>query len=246
MSCCTHCAETSWRVKLLGPIHDWSFGLAFAEMVMIALRKSPAEVCTEAGRSGEEEGFEDVGASGVLVDEKAADNAANAVSEPKETVEEVTATEEPKREKESSEEKTTDEPQISSESTDPSSPSIGLPDQVDNIKLDNEPQGEQGTSASDNKQPEPEASRPEDVPPPLFSSNEQPVKSTEAPTTETTKGPNTVKDGSEEDSAEQYIQLDTDGQPVVGDYLKIMFVENKVVPTILVSISYPMETMSQY
>ncbi|KAJ6101054.1 hypothetical protein N7499_000684 [Penicillium canescens] len=195
---------------------------------------SPEDVkITEEPHAGEEEGFEDVGASGILVDEKAADNTANAASEPKEPVEEVTATEEPKTEKESSEEKTTDEPQISSESTDPSSPSIGLPDQVDNIKLHNEPQGEQDTSASDNKQPEPEASRPEDVPPPLFSSNEQPAESAEAPATETTKEPNTVNDGSEEDSAEQYIQLDTDGQPVVGDYLKIMFVENKVVPTIL-------------
>jgi SIT4-associating protein SAP185/190 len=32
-----------------------------------------------------------------------------------------------------------------------------------------------------------------------------------------------------------YVQLDPNGQPVVGDYLKIMFVKNKVVPTILVS-----------
>ncbi|GAQ37998.1 sit4-associated protein [Aspergillus niger] len=29
------------------------------------------------------------------------------------------------------------------------------------------------------------------------------------------------------------VQIDSNGQPVVGDYLKIMFVENKVVPTIL-------------
>ncbi|KAI5298856.1 guanine nucleotide-binding protein subunit beta 1, partial [Ascosphaera pollenicola] len=29
------------------------------------------------------------------------------------------------------------------------------------------------------------------------------------------------------------IQIDVDGQPVIGDYLKIMFVENQVVPTIL-------------
>jgi SIT4 phosphatase-associated protein. len=47
-----------------------------------------------------------------------------------------------------------------------------------------------------------------------------------------------LNDGGDEDSAEQYIQLDTDGRPVVGDYLKIQFVENKVVPTILVSISF--------
>lgn len=40
----THCEETNSRVRLLGPIHDWSFCVAFAEMVMMAFRKSPAEV----------------------------------------------------------------------------------------------------------------------------------------------------------------------------------------------------------
>lgn len=44
-----------------------------------------------------------------------------------------------------------------------------------------------------------------------------------------------MNDEGDEDSVEQYIQLDTDGRPVVGDYLKIQFVHNKVVPTILVS-----------
>ncbi|KAJ5762405.1 uncharacterized protein N7511_005787 [Penicillium nucicola] len=188
---------------------------------------------TTADFTSEEEGFEDVGASGVLVDKKSADNTADAVSEPKETVEEVTATEDLKIGKESPEDKTTDGPQTSSESTEPSSPSIGLPDQVDKINLDNEPQDVQETPASDNKQSESVASRPEDVPPPLFSTNEQPAESTEAPAAETTQEPSAINDGGDEDSAEQYIQLDTDGQPVVGDYLKIMFVENKVVPTIL-------------
>ncbi|PGH02080.1 SIT4-associating protein [Blastomyces parvus] len=36
-----------------------------------------------------------------------------------------------------------------------------------------------------------------------------------------------------ENVAHPHIQIDTDGQPVVGDYLKIMFVEHKVIPTIL-------------
>lgn len=36
------------------------------------------------------------------------------------------------------------------------------------------------------------------------------------------------------------VENDVDGQPVVGDFLKMMFVEHKVVPTILVS--YPTET----
>lgn len=45
--------ETNCRVRLLGPMQDWSFCVAFAEMVMIAFKKSPAEVWTEAGYSGD-------------------------------------------------------------------------------------------------------------------------------------------------------------------------------------------------
>lgn len=40
--------------------------------------------------------------------------------------------------------------------------------------------------------------------------------------------------GNEQDF-EPHIETDIDGQPVVGDYLKMMFVEHRVVPTILVS-----------
>jgi SIT4-associating protein SAP185/190 len=42
--------------------------------------------------------------------------------------------------------------------------------------------------------------------------------------------------GGENNDEQQYV-TDVDGTPVVGDLLKITFVENKVVPTILVSIS---------
>lgn len=35
----------------------------------------------------------------------------------------------------------------------------------------------------------------------------------------------------------EHVQIDTNGQPVVGDFLKIKFVENQVVPTILVCVS---------
>jgi SIT4-associating protein SAP185/190 len=41
--------------------------------------------------------------------------------------------------------------------------------------------------------------------------------------------------GPEEQYAPHY-EVDIDGSPVVGDLLKIMFVENRVVPTILVRI----------
>jgi len=38
-----------------------------------------------------------------------------------------------------------------------------------------------------------------------------------------------------EQEYEPHVETDIDGQPVVGDYLKMMFVEHRVVPTILVS-----------
>ena len=203
---------------------------------------SPEDIkITEAPQAGEEEGFEDVSASGVLVDEKAAaDKVTSAISQPTETVSELPSTKntatEPKPED------LTNTPQPSNELTDPSSPSIGLPDQVGGMKLENEPQCEQQTDGKDNQ--EPVASVPEDVPAPLFS-KEQAPESTSTPVdqagrpssvNEETEETSIMRDGGDEDSAEQYIQLDTDGRPVVGDYLKIQFVENKVVPTILVSI----------
>lgn len=46
--------------------------------------------------------------------------------------------------------------------------------------------------------------------------------------------------GNAENPASQQFELDIDGTPVVGDLLKITFVENKVVPTILVSDAFAM------
>lgn len=46
-----HSSETSCLVRLLGPMHDCVSPDAFAEMVMIALMKSPADVCVAAGYS---------------------------------------------------------------------------------------------------------------------------------------------------------------------------------------------------
>jgi len=93
---------------------------------------------------------------------------------------------------------------------------------------------------------------PEDTPAPLFSKSSDPNKTPTPQSPETALSP--VK--SQEDMGEvsevqqeagsyvnresnisaidSTIETDTDGTPVVGDYLKIMFVENRVVPTILV------------
>jgi SIT4-associating protein SAP185/190 len=48
--------------------------------------------------------------------------------------------------------------------------------------------------------------------------------------------------GSVEGQADAQFEVDIDGTPVVGDLLKITFVENKVVPTILVSCSLPVRS----
>jgi SIT4-associating protein SAP185/190 len=193
----------------------------------------------EAPQAGEEEGFEDVGTSGILVDEKAgANEMATTNSQPTETVSELPSTANTSTEQKIEDPKNTQH--TSNESTDPSSPSIGLPDQIGGMNLENEPETQQQSDGKDSQ--ESTTSMPEDVPAPLFS-KEQAPESPSAPVDQP-KEPSaanaqaeessTTNDGGDEDSAEQYIQLDTDGQPVVGDYLKIQFVENKVVPTILV------------
>ncbi|CAG8017319.1 unnamed protein product [Penicillium olsonii] len=198
---------------------------------------SPEDIkITEAPHVGEEEGFEDVGASGVLADEQAGgDKIPSAISQPSETITELPSTTatEPKPEDQSN------VPQTSEEPNTPSSPSIGLPDQVDSMKLGNEPPSE--SQVEETSKEEPKASAPGDVPAPLFSNDTATDKSEaavgqpaeEPAAEEQTEEASVMNDGGDEDSAEQYIQLDTNGQPVVGDYLKIQFVENKVVPTIL-------------
>lgn len=89
---------------------------------------------------------------------------------------------------------------------------------------------------------------PEDKPAPLFSKSQDPSKTptatspepvaqedgVEANVTSEQRGPESTKD--QQDDTIQMSQQDESGlsdRPVVGDYLKIMFVENKVVPTIL-------------
>ncbi|KAJ9487673.1 hypothetical protein VN97_g5643 [Penicillium thymicola] len=194
---------------------------------------------TEVPHAGEEEGFEDVGASGVLVGTKSsADTTTTADSQPTDTVSEITPPEITAAEAVSSEE-IKNPSGSSTEPIDPSSPTIGLPEQVGSINLENETQGEQQKTEQANQEPGTSVSQ--DVPAPLFSkeqaseSNSAPADQSEEASSVTAQAEETsiLNDGGDEDSAEQYIQLDTDGRPVVGDYLKIQFVENKVVPTIL-------------
>ncbi|KAF5864670.1 hypothetical protein ETB97_006947 [Aspergillus alliaceus] len=90
----------------------------------------------------------------------------------------------------------------------------------------------------------PTPSVPEAVPPPLFASKQENQQiSSQDPDTAgqigegsgSTDSPAEARrtEGESQQRMHPDIQLDPNGQPVVGDYLKVMFVENRVVPTIL-------------
>ena len=91
---------------------------------------------------------------------------------------------------------------------------------------------------------------PEDKPAPLFSGRKSPTKADpeeeetteekvdeqkEQPSNDAETGSILLADGEEAESNTSPFSVDVDGTPVVGDLLKIMFVDHKVVPTVLVS-----------
>ncbi|KAJ5606021.1 hypothetical protein N7510_008802 [Penicillium lagena] len=187
----------------------------------------------EVHHAGEEDGFEDVGSSGILVDHDKSEpeKSADVPTEPQQTSQ-------PETESFSkSETEQTAESAANPESSDRASPTADLADQIGGIKLENKPSNEIQVSTQTVQETSAAPALPEDVPPPLFAAKEEAAKSTSAPTNQAQEGEPVQEtefaDHVHEDSADEYIQLDTDGRPVVGDYLKIMFVENKVVPTIL-------------
>lgn len=184
-------------------------------------------------RATEDEEFEDVSASGVLVSEKEDDGEVEQVSTPAEQTalsQESSHVETP----------STASPQHTPTSSEAPSSAAGLADQIGDIHLDSQ---QQQSTPAEQEQPLVTA-KAEDVPAPLFVAKEhtdtaQPTEQAEGSSAITELAQESShNDGSAEDPAEQYIQYDNDGRPVVGDYLKIMFVENKVVPTILVSSSH--------
>lgn len=101
---------------------------------------------------------------------------------------------------------------------------------------------------------------PDDKPPPLFANRSDPAShdkgdATHHPselglasgssqdTIDTTLGEEgdstrSVLLGGNDPSFSSQVENDVDGQPIVGDYLKMMFVEHQVVPTILVSLIF--------
>ncbi|ETN37729.1 uncharacterized protein HMPREF1541_07352 [Cyphellophora europaea CBS 101466] len=131
---------------------------------------------------------------------------------------------------------------------DPASPSKGLSNEVRRLSLEDTPM----TSPPSEQQPldSPQDTilpRPEDKPAPLFASSKDPNKTPTPSSPEPVNSPSSTKSGhvatpSQIDESLQQVEASTmegdqsvvsDEKPVVGDYLKMMFVENRVVPTIL-------------
>lgn len=151
-------------------------------------------------------------------------------------------------------------------SADPVSPTAcGLTDKVSEIRIDAEEAVLQDSQSQPQESAASEPStlaqqqsgnldqtalspHPEDTPAPLYASQAQ-LEPETSPTPEPVDSehpqpsaqglPESIGAGvaHADDEFAPQIQYDLNGQPVVGDYLKIMFVEHKVVPTILVRMS---------
>ncbi|KKK19611.1 extragenic suppressor of kinetochore protein [Aspergillus rambellii] len=184
----------------------------------------------EVANAGDE-GFEDVSSSGVLVDRE---KEASAQEPQKESLPQsaekisLPASEEASMGVNDSETSETHTPP-----TDPLSPTTtGLAAEIGDLSLDISP---------------PMSSNPDAVPAPLFSaksSNVEAGSSVAVPAPQDVNASGSGETGPQETAAPETnentqqhqhpdVQMDPNGQPVVGDYLKIMFVENRVVPTIL-------------
>ncbi|KAL3456448.1 putative Sit4-associated protein [Aspergillus heterothallicus] len=201
-----------------------------------------------------DEGFEDVSSSTVLVDEEkesvhkeSAFDSAAAGAALGQSQEEVIPTE-------SKEQDQSTAPSSNTPPSKPLSPTDELTAQIGAVSLEPTSSNDENRKPLESSPDEsgakqkpvpasaPMSSNPDAVPAPLFAAKEQSHETT--PTAadpevaeqtknepETLPGQDTVGDAQQ--PLHPDIQLDINGQPVVGDYLKIMFVENRVVPTIL-------------
>ncbi|KAL2866610.1 SAPS-domain-containing protein [Aspergillus lucknowensis] len=202
----------------------------------------------EAANTGGE-GFEDVSSSTVLVDK-----ASNT-----ETESDPTASQEKQRLDASNEQNQSRIAESHSPRSETLTPTDELVAQIGAVSLDPTPNNnenrkpaevtpvETGSQQDPVPASAPMSSNPEAVPAPLFSAKEQRLETTSgvADTSgQAPKGsqstdnvpatpPTQYNHGDMHQHLHPNIRLDINGQPVVGDYLKIMFVENRVVPTIL-------------
>ncbi|KAI9373811.1 SIT4 phosphatase-associated protein-domain-containing protein [Aspergillus egyptiacus] len=208
----------------------------------------------EVSNAGDE-GFEDVSSSTVLVDkEKGADSKEDKSDSTPLAEAQQTST----QEQTSTASKEHGSSEAAKESTSPPgspSPTDELAAQMRSVSLESTsrdepqrpPQERPSESAGPEKDLVPESApmslNPDAVPAPLFSTKEQPQEASpsagNAPdqaakiSESSDNGPETLSAQDAQQPLHPDIQVDTNGQPVVGDYLKIMFVENKVVPAIL-------------
>ena len=123
------------------------------------------------------------------------------------------------------------------------SPTTRVIDQLRKTNLDDDLKAAENQSPSDAPLLSP---HPEDVPAPLSTPQSAKGLSTDAAssvpaeeaaeqTSEQEKASTEATGNSIDELARQCTQADVNGRPVVGDYLKIMFVDHRVVPSILVS-----------
>lgn len=204
-----------------------------------------------AANTGDDDGFEDVSSSGVLVEgtDAAAKNTNVAAQQTTERSQshglhiEDSIVEETLNDLSGSSKIETSTPV--DPSVGPLSPTeAGVTEKVSEFSLGNQssavdiPAGATG-------QPSPPVLSPhsEDTPAPLFAPPNQEGQDAQSvpenTSTETPAGTETLANAVStpiEDEFAPQIQYDGPGQPVVGDFLKIQFVEHKVVPTILVSL----------
>jgi SIT4-associating protein SAP185/190 len=214
---------------------------------------SPEDSRDYEGVNAGDEGFEDV--TTVLVDKEK--ETGNKESESASTST-AAASKQPQEKAAQAESKEPEQPRLTESSTPPSEPLSAtdeLAAQISAVSLNSTPSNDENQKPSESKPGEsatkqelvpasaPMSSNPDAIPAPLFASKEQhneaaPDQATKvAEPTENVPETHSAQDttGDAQQPLHPDIQLDINGQPVVGDYLKIMFVENRVVPTILVS-----------
>ncbi|KAL4808409.1 SIT4 phosphatase-associated protein-domain-containing protein [Aspergillus unguis] len=194
-----------------------------------------------------DEGFEDVSSSTFLVDKEK-----EASKEDKPEAEPSPAAQAPPTEPATAEAQETKDDEKKETSETVPSPTDELAAQISAVSLEaspasdaNEKPAESSVSSEPVPASAPMASNPDAVPAPLFANKDQNQETTPAsdasdqakpdePTDkEAEKGPAPETPGDVQQTLHPDVQRDTNGQPVVGDYLKIMFAENQVVPTIL-------------
>ncbi|EAW10541.1 putative Sit4-associated protein (Sap185) [Aspergillus clavatus NRRL 1] len=201
-----------------------------------------------------DDGFEDVDSSGVLIDkEKLADGENRAASEGKGTTSGLEKKTDDKDEGHTEDTKRTEEATTAGTNNNPEkTPVSDLTNQLNAMDLEGKSTANATTvkeSANNDavQTTEQTSSNPKSISGPQSSAKRQESESIASDPdtagqvgnaqgyTDSKLDQISLKDEEEDLRAHinPYVQLDPNGQPVVGDYLKIMFVKNRVVPTIL-------------